>query len=114
MPYQFPAAGEPEPVVPPTELSRKEVKIRSLGVVPEEKSAVPDGTLMRPYTPSEPSHPFTIVPGGGYWSATTDASSTSNAWFVALDFFGVVAAQVKTVSSYYVWCVRGGQGVDPQ
>ena len=62
-----------------------------------------------------PGHPFSNVqssnvPPSFYWSATTDASSTSAAWFV--DFTdGAVLTAGKSLA-IFVWCVRGGQGID--
>ncbi|MBI4490502.1 MAG: DUF1566 domain-containing protein [Deltaproteobacteria bacterium] len=55
-------------------------------------------------------HPFDNVQSSSYWSATTLANDTGNAWFV---FFGngSVGFGDKT-SSLFVWCVRGGQGID--
>ena len=59
-----------------------------------------------------PGHPFSNVQSLPYWSATTYANSPSNAWVVNF-FNGVVL--INTVSfPHFVWCVRGGQGVDPQ
>jgi len=62
-----------------------------------------------------PGHPFSNVqssnaPPSFYWSATTDASSTSDAWVVAFDSGGV--GNVDKTDSNFVWCVRGGQGID--
>jgi hypothetical protein len=52
------------------------------------------------------------VQSSNYWSANTNASNTSGAWVV--DFFGGdVLGNVKTFNGF-VWCVRGGQGVNPQ
>lgn len=46
------------------------------------------------------------------WPATTDADVASFAWSV--DFVnGDVGFDDKT-DARHVWCVRGGQGVDPQ
>lgn len=56
-------------------------------------------------------HPFLNVQTI-YWSATTIDGATSLAWTV--DFFGFVAPGTKTSSNVSVWCVRGGQGVNPQ
>ncbi len=60
-----------------------------------------------------PGHPFLfssllVV----YWSATTSAANTSNAWGVSF-FTGLVLTRSKAGSDF-VLCVRGGQGVDPQ
>ncbi|MBF0627151.1 MAG: DUF1566 domain-containing protein [Magnetococcales bacterium] len=53
------------------------------------------------------SHPFSGVQSNIYWSATTYAGNTVNAWNVIIDI-GRVYNDSKT-SSYYVWPVRGGQ-----
>ncbi len=59
-----------------------------------------------------PGHPFLTVRSSLYWSATTFAANASVAWSV---FFrdGNVDAFGKS-ATFVVWCVRGGQGVDPQ
>jgi hypothetical protein len=68
-------------------------------------------------TPALPTgHPFSNVQSNsnGQWSATTAATNTSNARLVS--FIGVIYGSNgtdKTVNAG-VWCVRGGQGVDPQ
>jgi hypothetical protein len=51
--------------------------------------------------------PFTGVQSGNYWSCTTDANSTGNAWYVYLNY-GYVDFGAKS-SNLYVWPVRGGQ-----
>jgi len=56
------------------------------------------------------SNPFTNVQSSNYWSATTVAGDTSFAWVV--DFSnGIVNTGLKT-NDKFVWCVRGGQGID--
>jgi hypothetical protein len=63
--------------------------------------------------PTLPSgHPFSNVQSFVYWSATTYAADASVAWGV---FFGNghVALDDKG-NTLFAWCVRGGQGVDPQ
>lgn len=57
-------------------------------------------------------HPFTNVQSYDYWSATTNAYSTANAWDVFFDS-GDVGYHDKA-GDHYVWCVRGGQGNDAQ
>ena len=69
-----------------------------------------DQTQTNPALPS--GHPFTVE-SAIYWSATSNALNTNNAWLVFLssgfvDFFG------KTSGPFLAWCVRGGPGVDPQ
>ena len=61
-----------------------------------------------------PGHPFSNVQSFLYWSATTLASNTSRAWFVNFGN-GVVGDDSKTDPNFpFVWCARGGQGVNPQ
>jgi hypothetical protein len=50
--------------------------------------------------------------GVARWSATTSAEGAFNAW-AALFFNGNVALDARSLVGA-VWCVRGGQGVDPQ
>jgi len=59
-----------------------------------------------------PGHPFSNVQSSNYWSASTFAFDPSGAWNVGLNN-GDVILDVKA-DTIYVWCVRGGQGVDPQ
>ena len=55
-----------------------------------------------------PDTPFDNVQSGGdYWSSTTDASNTPNAWYVYA-YEGVMGSDAKSVT-FYVWPVRGGQ-----
>ncbi len=66
----------------------------------ESNPALPDG------------HPFSNVKNNRYSSATTLASDTSGAWDVSLVNGGVNKGDKSDL--FFVWCVRGGQGVDPQ
>ncbi|MEI6168234.1 MAG: DUF1566 domain-containing protein [bacterium] len=52
--------------------------------------------------------PFTGVQSSYYWSSTTRSDNTANAWDMHLNF-GIAGGNVKTVSTSYVWPVRGGQ-----
>src|SRR5262249_27665792 len=65
-------------------------------------------------------HPFTNVQSSeqssDYWSATTRADASSFAWGVRFSN-GLVPYGDKAqggVGSLFVWCVRGGQGVEAQ
>lgn len=55
-------------------------------------------------------HPFKNVQSAGYWSATTSAEDTSDAWFV---YFGIgfVDHDSKTHTGH-AWCVRGSMNAD--
>ena len=63
-----------------------------------------------PFLPA--GHPFTNVQSSVYWSATTFGPLTSAAWVVNFGFDG--ASFVGKGNDSFVWCARGGQGVDPQ
>jgi hypothetical protein len=69
-------------------------------------------------TPRSPSalpagHPFSNVQSNFYWSATTNSDDAGSVWDA---FFspGIVSATSKSEPGGLVWCVRGGQGVNPQ
>jgi hypothetical protein len=77
----------------------------------QELASLVDPTQSNPALPS--GHPFSNVQLFQYWSATTDVGSNGNvAWFVNLAS-GAVSNGSKS-NPLHVWCVRGGQGVDPQ
>ena len=78
----------------------------------QELASLVDPTQSNPALP--PGHPFINVLSFHYWSATTYADITSEAWVV--DFSnGNVFDYAKVRASFsFAWCVRGGQGVDPQ
>ncbi|MBF8276690.1 MAG: uncharacterized protein HW390_1763 [Candidatus Brocadiaceae bacterium] len=77
----------------------------------EELASLVDPTQSNPSLPS--GHPFTNVRSDYYWSSTTLAFSTSNAWGVDFSDGGVDGLD-KSNDGYYVWCVRGGQGYNAQ
>jgi len=74
----------------------------------EELASLVDTSQPAPTLPA--GHPFINVQSSVYWSATTDAGDTSGAWAVNFNGGGVGASD-KT-NSHFVWCVRGGQGID--
>ena len=76
----------------------------------EELASLVDTTQFAPALPID--HPFTNVQSSDYWSATTLASSPGLAWFVNFTGGGVGFDDLTIFN--FVWCVRGGQGVDPQ
>ena len=55
-------------------------------------------------------HPFTDVQSDFYWSATTNAENSAQAWNV-LFTNGLVGTILKT-GTFHVWCVRGGMNAD--
>jgi hypothetical protein len=68
-----------------------------------------------PELPTIPNpNPFTgVLREQAYWSATTDARDTSKAWLVRFTDTDYHFSYLKS-NPGGVWCVRGGQGVDPQ
>jgi hypothetical protein len=76
-----------------------------------------DPSVLFPGASLPAGHPF-ILPSfpflSFYWSATTAASNTALAWGVSFDDGGNVTGADKARQNFFVWCVRGGQGVDPQ
>jgi Protein of unknown function (DUF1566) len=76
----------------------------------QELASLVDPTVR--FAPTLPVNPFTNVQSSIYWSATSAASTSAIAWFVSFAD-GHVANAVKT-DAHFVWCVRGGQGVDAQ
>jgi hypothetical protein len=90
----------------------------------QELASLIDPTVSDPAGLSLPSsHPFsnvqsssTVGARGGpslYWSSTTRGSVPAYAWVVLFRFKGLVDTAVKS-APFLIWCVRGGQGVNPQ
>ena len=88
----------------------------------QELASLLDPTQIRPPLPV--GHPFVLSADqqiGQFWSATTastDTADTNAAWFVDFNVldpnsFVLYGAGQKDTLRYY-WCVRSGQGVDPQ
>ncbi len=82
----------------------------------QELASLIDPTVIAPGPKLPSGHPFANIQSDIYWSATTSAFNTSTAWFVWTNLGGgssVGGGEAKT-NLHYVWCVRGGSGVDPQ
>lgn len=77
----------------------------------QELASLIDPTQANPALPS--GHPFTNVQSFPYWSATTFDIDTTDAFFVTF-LNGLGSTIEKTDTTVFAWCVRGGQGVDPQ
>jgi Protein of unknown function (DUF1566) len=81
----------------------------------QELTSLIDPTAPPPGPTLPVGHPFQNVQMSNYWSASTYASDSRDAWIVQ---FGIgVSDGVKAIykiAPLYVWCVRGHQGVDPQ
>lgn len=58
-------------------------------------------------------HPFSNVQSSQYWSATTDTRGPGFARVMNFSS-GVVLLTGIMANDHFVWCVRSGQGVDPQ
>ena len=77
----------------------------------EELASLIDPTVF-PASPTLPAgHPFQHVQPSDYWSATD--FGTASVAYVA-DFADGGVSDIAKTSNAYVWCVRGGQGVNPQ
>jgi hypothetical protein len=77
--------------------------------------AAAGGSKVIPTLPS--GHPFTNVPSGETWSATTGSTNSATAWLLVFyNGFGYLdnMGPFGKSNTLNVWCVRGGQGVDPQ
>jgi hypothetical protein len=77
----------------------------------QELASLIDPSQSNPTLPS--GHPFPTVQSSGYWSATTLADSDSTTVWVVTFNTGTVGVSLKS-GPFLFWCVRGGQGVDPQ
>jgi len=78
----------------------------------QELASLIDPTVPSPGPTLPAGHPFSNVQQDVYWSATTGATSTGVAWYV--NFFDGGVFNIDKSISLFAWCVRGGQGVDPQ
>ena len=74
----------------------------------EELASLVDSSNVGPSLPG--GSPFTRVRSYYYWSATNDAFSERDAWYIVFAA-GYVGKGNKDAESY-VWCVRGGSGGD--
>jgi hypothetical protein len=78
----------------------------------QELASLVDRTVGSPGPQIPAGHPFMNVQQARYWSATTTAVDVGSSWVI--DFrFGEMTGSGKTIPEL-LWCVRGGQGVDPQ
>ena len=71
--------------------------------IKELRSIVDDGL----YDPVIDTNYFPDVDTWNYWSSTTSASDSFNAWYVRFDYGYVYNANKS--NGHYVRCVRGGQ-----
>jgi Protein of unknown function (DUF1566) len=87
--------------------------------IPELTSLI-DPSVVHPAVTLQAGHPFINVQPGPYWSATSRADDSTNAWLV---HFGLVGGEVRAdnktqkfqspdVYSYRAWCVRGPMNAD--
>jgi hypothetical protein len=77
--------------------------------IPDLASLI-DPSVVPPGPTLSTGHPFKNVQSAGYWSATTSAEDSSDAWFV---YFGIgfVDHDSKTRTGH-AWCVRGGMNAN--
>jgi|RhiMetdeSRZDD1v2_1073273.scaffolds.fasta_scaffold721485_1 hypothetical protein len=77
----------------------------------EELASLVDPSVPLPGRTLPSGHPFSNVQAT-YWSANTTLSDTSSAWAVFFEDGAVSPA--KKFNGFFLWCVRGGQGIDLQ
>ena len=75
----------------------------------EELVSLQDTSQPPPTLPA--GHPFSNVQSDAYWSATTDAGAQASAWIGSFNTGSLVVTVAKNLG-FFVWCVRGGQGID--
>lgn len=80
----------------------------------QELASLIDPTVPGPGPTLPTGHPFSNVQQAGYWTATTNAAFALAAWVVYLQSGAVETVGGLKADGHHVWCVRGGQGVDPQ
>ena len=78
----------------------------------QELASLIDPTIF-PGPTLPPGHPFINVQSDFYWSATSSAGSACCAFGVFFQEEGGVGYGDKLFTGN-IWCVRGGQGIDPQ
>jgi len=82
----------------------------------QELASLIDPSVSEPGPTLPPGHPFGIgTQQVQYWSATTNADPAFNpsAWGVNFQS-GILSKSFVKVAFFFSWCVRGGQGVNPQ
>ena len=78
----------------------------------QELASLVDSSVPVPGPSLPAGHPFSNVQQSfPYWSATTCALRSTGEWFL---FFYDGASGVGIGGDFFAWCVRGGQGVNPQ
>lgn len=79
----------------------------------EEISTLIEKNNSSPALPT--NHPFTDIQATNgldrYWTISTTAWKTDHAWFVTFSN-GTLNSAVKSTTTHYHWCVRGGKGYD--
>jgi len=84
-----------------------------LPTLQELQSLLDPAAMSVPKLPA--AHPFVDVAADDYWSASSAESSPLVAFGLNLNLGNVIATQKRNqLVNLFAWCVRGGQGVDPQ
>ena len=64
--------------------------------------------------PTVPSGIFSNVQANSYWTATTWNAFSGSAWYVDFSEGRELVADKFSTNGLFIWCVRGGQGVNSQ
>ncbi len=79
----------------------------------QELASLVDPSQSNPNLPID--HPFNdVAEACVFWSATTHSTHTSGAWVLSFCYEDGQLGYNPKDTHRAVWCVRGGQGVDPQ
>jgi hypothetical protein len=78
----------------------------------QELASLMDPSVLSPGPMLPAGHPFTGVQSSYYWSATVSATGAGRAW--AVSFGNGDVGTGNESNTFFVWCVRGGQGPDAQ
>jgi Protein of unknown function (DUF1566) len=81
----------------------------------QELASLLDPSVQSPGPQLSPGHPFEIGGPGApaFWTASTYVLNPAGAFLISF-VNGLTPAPDKATGAFFVWCVRGGQGVDPQ
>lgn len=78
----------------------------------QELSSLVDPSVAPPILPA--GHPFPSDISGQFWSASSSVLYPTSAWVINFSLYNPQGLLDKLNPNVPAWCVRSGQGVDPQ